>query len=75
MIDSPLALKGERQNAEDHHLHAVRHPAQTNDEAQDDLEAAEANIVDGLGDGEHVVRDHTAGGGCGRSPRRWSPPR
>ena len=64
MIDSPLALKSQGKNAEDHHLHAICHPAQTNDEAQDDLETPESNIIYSLGYSEHVIRDHTAGSGC-----------
>lgn len=52
-----MQCRGE--DAEDHDLHGVRHPAQPGDEAQDDLELAETDGVDGLGDREGVVRDHT----------------
>ena len=67
MIDSPLALKGERQNAEDHHLHAVRHPAETDDDAEYNLESSEADAVDGLGHRERVIRHNSAGSRCNRS--------
>ena len=61
VVDAPLALEGEGQQGEDHHLHAVRHPAQAHDEAENYLKFSEADVIDRLGDREGVVRDHAAG--------------
>ena len=55
MIDAPLALEGEGQDGQDHHLHTVCHPAQPHDEAEHDLELAEPDVVHGLGDSERIV--------------------
>ena len=63
VVDAPLALESQGEDGEDHHLHAVSHPAQAHDEAENNLKLAEADIIDCLGDSERVVRHHPAGGG------------
>ncbi len=63
LTDSPFAMQCWGQDAQDHDLHGVRHPAEADDEAQDDLELAEPEGVHGLRDGERVVGHHPGGGG------------
>ena len=67
VVDAPLALQSQGEDGEDHHLHAVRHPAKADHEAEHDLEPAEADAVDGLGHRERVVRHNSAGSRCNRS--------
>ena len=67
LVDPPLAVEGEGKDGEDHHLHAVRHPAEADDEAEHDLEPAKADAVDGLGHRERVIRHNSAGSRCNRS--------
>ena len=66
LVDPPLAVEGEGKDGEDHHLHAVRHPAETDDDAEYNLESTEADAVDGLGHRERVVRHNSAGSRCNR---------
>ena len=66
MIDPPLAMQGQRKNGQDHHLHAVRHPAKPDNEAEYNLEPAKADVVDGLGHSEGVVWYNSAGRGYKR---------
>ena len=56
-------MQGQRKNGQDHHLHAVRHPAEAHYEAENNLKFPEADAVDSLGDSEGVVRHNTAGRG------------
>ena len=49
------------QDAQDHDFHGISHPAEASDKAQDDLEFAESQRIDGLRDGERVVRHHSRG--------------
>ena len=67
LVDPPLAVEGEGKDGEDHHLHAVRHPAETDDDAEYNLESTEADAVDGLGHRERVIRHNSAGSRCNRS--------
>ena len=59
-------MQGQRKNGQDHHLHAVRHPAKPDNEAEYNLEPAKADVVDGLGHSEGVVWYNSAGSGCKR---------
>ena len=66
LIYPPLAVQSQGEDGEDHHLHAVRHPAETDDDAEYNLESTEADAVDGLGHREGVVRYNSAGSSCKR---------
>ena len=66
LVYPPLAVQSQGEDGEDHHLHAVGHPAEADDEAEHDLEPAKADAVDGLGHRERVVRHNSAGSGYKR---------
>ena len=59
VVDAPLTLESKRKNWQDHHLHAVSHPAEPHDDAQHHLKPPEPDAVDRLGDSEGVIRDHS----------------
>ena len=71
VVYPPLALESQGQDGEDHHLHAVRHPAEADDEAEHYLEPAKADAVDGLGHCEGVVRHNSAGSSYKKILLHW----
>ena len=44
LVDAPLAVEGEGQDGQDHHLHRVGHPAQAHHEAQHHLDHSQYEL-------------------------------